>query len=276
MRRLNPTRALPLLITSCFALWHCGASDEAVAQGGADLDANEAPANPRGELDGAAALEPRESVGAESAPAPQASCRQMVASARVVVAGVTGQQACEFDVAALRHVCRTELEDGTGETLTVAYASVADFVEAGLHAGKITSLGAVHRGAHGETRVEYFYDELGRLTRSVATSARGDLVRRYADYDDDGRPRREWLAGDGVEGLGCAGQPLVLQYDDDAHGVTRRAEAQDVACASIGDALERHDVLARAGLISAASTVGVAFVSADVDVTPSRLVTVCE
>lgn len=185
-------------------------------------------------------------VGAAPPPggaADPADCRSYATAADVRWGGASGELACRFDAASFEHVC--ELSSGAGRftTLTSEYASVSDFVEAGRHIGKLTSLRESRsEGGRQRSLAEHRYDELGRLTRTFEDDGRRTIVYAYSDYDDAGRPRLAVTATGSVEG--CDAEVVEIAYDDARRQVSRRFRALDPARCGFAERslLEHYDV----------------------------------
>jgi len=150
-------------------------------------------------------------------------CRQLAETGSIDEDGLQGSLACQFDVEDLRYACRTDVGDVVTST-TSDFASVADFVEAARHIGKVTSLGEVRAQGDRVTRVHHFYDEIGRLTRSVEERPEGDVIHIFGNYDAAGRPRLEQQSGVALGGSDCTRVAVTLEYADAAGTVSRSFE----------------------------------------------------
>jgi hypothetical protein len=169
-----------------------------------------------------------EQTGSASEPGTdKAECRSFAATGKVELGQASGALSCSFDPQTHRHVCK--LEAGTDSLSTAEqYVSPGDFVEAGRHIGKLTSLS--------ETRIEngvvrftkHAYDELGRVTRSVEEHSAGHVVYAYQDYDAVGRPRRALLRSL-EQPAPCGEVAVVITYADQERRVSRRYQAANAA-----------------------------------------------
>jgi hypothetical protein len=149
-------------------------------------------------------------------------CRSFAALGAVRVNDTPGYRRCVFDASRSEHRCEISLGDERSSSV-VEYESPADFVEAGRHMGKITSLGELEEDGGRQRRVSYRYDELGRLRRRIEEASGRTSVTLYSDYDDAGRPRRasiELGAGD------CGGWVANIEYSDRDRTVRERARAR--------------------------------------------------
>jgi hypothetical protein len=233
MRRFIPTRALLVFILPLSTL-HC--SDAGVAgeledvaegtgegaEGNSDVTASEAA------LDSAAA-----DTGIDT-------CRSFTTRAVLDVGLDQGKLECSFDAESLRHVCSQGVA-GSNLITTRDYASVEDFVEAGRHMGKVTSLGEVRSGQGQLVRLRHYYDELGRLARSVEEHPLGDISHRYGDYDDAGRPRQELTSGLHLDG--CDPLSVAIAYDDRLGQVERTYRAAPACDLDLRREVEQYDAV---------------------------------
>jgi len=168
-----------------------------------------------------------------------ASCRSFQGVASVRVGDAAGELSCRFEPSSGQHTCRL----ATGElTLSTSqdYASTADFIEAGQHLGKQTSLRET-RTENGVARLTtHHYDELGRLARSRELRAGTTVVHAYSDYDDVGRPRR---AVTRAQPEGCGDEVVSIEYSDRDRTVLRRFQPVDAArCGfTTRSQIERYD-----------------------------------
>lgn len=187
-----------------------------------------------------------------------AECRSYAAAASVRWGASGGELACRFDTASLEHVC--DLSSGAMRvTMAADYASVADFVEAGRHIGKVTSLSERLR-ENGSVRssTQHRYDELGRLVYSIGDEGGRTVRHAYSDYDAAGRPRRA-IATRG-SGDGCDRELVSIAYDDEGGRVSRRYRALDPARCGFAERalLERYDARGNRVSVEEASGSGVA------------------
>jgi hypothetical protein len=167
-------------------------------------------------------------------------CRSFAALGSVRINDVPGSQRCVFDAARAEHRCELSVGGELSSSVT-EYASLADFVEAGQHVGKITPLTELVEEAGRRRRVSYRYDELGRVSRRIEEYAGRTHVTRYADYDDVGRPRRASLAlGGEVE---CGSWVARIEYSDPQRTVLERARPEDPERCGFAERtrLERYD-----------------------------------
>lgn len=183
-------------------------------------------------------------------------CRSFAALGNVRVNDTPGQQRCAFDAASAEYRCDV-LAAGQRLSSVTAYASVADFVEAGRHVGKVTGLGETLEEAGQQRQVSYRYDELGRLRRRIEEARGRTRVTRYADYDDRGRPRRATTegAGDGD----CGGWIADIEYSDPERRVFERSRPLDPErCGFVERTrVERYDAAGNRVSIEAADGAGV-------------------
>ncbi|HWO13544.1 MAG TPA: hypothetical protein VNN80_28780 [Polyangiaceae bacterium] len=167
-------------------------------------------------------------------------CRSFAALGAVLVNDTPGRQRCAFDPARAEQRC--EIAAG-GEHLSsvTEYASLADFVEAGRHVGKVTGLGETYEEAGEKRRVSYRYDELGRLLRRVEEALDGTSVTWYADYDAVGRPRRATTEHEGADE--CNAWVAQIEYSDLERTVVERSRPRDAARCGFAERtrLERYD-----------------------------------
>jgi len=151
-------------------------------------------------------------------------CRSFAALGSVRVNDAPGWQRCAFDAARAEHRC--EISAGEEQSSSVTeYASLADFVEAGQHVGKITPLAELVEEGGQRRRVSYRYDELGRVSRRIEEQSGRTSVTRYADYDDVGRPRRATVTLGGE--TECSGWVAEIEYSDPERLVLERARPED-------------------------------------------------
>lgn len=168
------------------------------------------------------------SFGGEAAgglPPDPAGCRSFAALGSVDVGSEAGELRCSFDAERSEHRC--EMSAGGERVSSVTeYASLADFVEAGHVVGKATSL-VETRVENGETRrTRHYYDELGRLVRSVEEARGGGTTSiAYADYDEQGRPRRATSRTTGRSD-DCGAWVTHIEYRDAARSVARRSRPE--------------------------------------------------
>lgn len=169
-----------------------------------------------------------------------ASCRSFQGAARVRVGDAAGELSCRFEPSSGQHTCRMSTGDFTLST-SQDYASTADFIEAGHHLGKQTSLRET-RTENGVARLTtHHYDELGRLVRSREVRAGASIVHSYSDYDDVGRPRRAISRAESQEG--CGDEVVRIEYSDRERTVLRRFQPVDAArCGfTTRSQIERYD-----------------------------------
>lgn len=202
----------------------------------------------------------RDSGGGEGArgqaPAYPAGCRSYAAAGDVRWTGEGGQLRCEFDRTSLEHTC--DLAAGGARVRTrTQYASVADFIEAARHIGKVTSLRETRREGGAVLRSRHGYDELGRLVRSVEEGPLQTMVYAYSDYDGVGRPRRALARSGRGE---CEAQAVSFEYDDAQGRVRRELRAADPARCGFERRvrLERYDRVGNRVSIEEADGSGVA------------------
>jgi hypothetical protein len=228
MRRLIPTRALTVFLLPLLA-WGCADADWTELH--TDLDG----VSPS---DDSAALDDEASEPGGSVPPDSIECRAILASGSVSGRAAGGDRECEFDTAASRFDC---VMTGSDVLTREDYASAADFVEAGQHIGKVTSLASLQRENGRDRRTQNFFDELGRLTHSVESNPAGDVTHRYRDYDDVGRPRRESVTGGAGRRSDCGSVLVRIAYDD-VLGTVSRTLSGDAGCGSpVTRALESYD-----------------------------------
>lgn len=166
--------------------------------------------------------EPAASAGVEVADVH--GCRSFAALGSVRINDAPGSRRCVFDPDRAEHRCELSVGGERSSSVT-EYASLADFVEAGQHVGKITPLTELVEEGGQRRRVTYRYDELGRVIRRIEESAGRTNVTRYADYDDVGRPRRATLALGGD--LECGSWVADIEYSDPERTVRERARPRD-------------------------------------------------
>ena len=152
-----------------------------------------------------------------------AECRRFASTGKVELGQASGELSCTFDQQTRRHSC--QLQAGTDSLSTAEqYVSLSDFVEAGRHIGKLTSLSET-RIENGAVRfTKHAYDELGRIARSVEEHATGNVIHAYQDYDAVGRPRRALLRNLDQHD-GCADLVVAITYADQDRTVSRRYQA---------------------------------------------------
>lgn len=194
MRRFKLTRAFSLLSLALISL-HCAA--------------------------------PKLTHSASEAGTDMAECRSFASTGKAQLGQASGELSCGFDRQTRRHGCK--LEAGTDSLSTAEqFVSVGDFVEAGRHLGKLTSLSET-RIENGAVRfTKHAYDELGRVVRSVEESSAGNIVHAYQDYDAVGRPRRA-LVRNLAQDDGCADRVVAITYADQDRTVSRRYQAANAA-----------------------------------------------
>ena len=151
-------------------------------------------------------------------------CRSFAALGSVRINETPGLQRCVFDAARAEHRCELSVGGERSSSVT-EYASLADFVEAGQHVGKITPLTELVEEGGQRRHVTYRYDELGRVSRRIEEFAGRTNVTRYADYDDVGRPRRASLALGGDSE--CGSWIAHIEYSDPERTVLERARPED-------------------------------------------------
>lgn len=169
-----------------------------------------------------------------------ASCRSFQGAADVRVGDAAGELSCRFEPSSGQHTCRLSAGDFTLST-SQDYASTADFIEAGHHLGKQTSLREV-RTENGVARLTtHHYDELGRLVKSREVRAGTSIVHAFSDYDDLGRPRRAITRGAPSEG--CGDEVVSIEYSERERTVLRRFQPVDAArCGfTTRSQIERYD-----------------------------------
>jgi hypothetical protein len=170
------------------------------------------------------------------------ACRSFTTRALLEVGPDQGNLDCSFDGTTLRHSC-TENVAGANVTTTGEYASVADFVEAGRHVGKVTSLAEVRTEQGQRVLLRHYYDELGRLTRSAEESPLGDIGHRYSDYDDAGRPRQELFTALHMDGAACSPLHVTIAYDDRLGEVQRTYQAAPGCGFPLRRQVEQYDAV---------------------------------
>jgi hypothetical protein len=184
-------------------------------------------------------------------------CRSFAALGDVRINDAPGWQRCAFDAARSEHRC--EISAGAERSSSVTeYASVGDFVEAGLHVGKVTGLGETVEEGGQQRRVSNRYDELGRLRRRIEEARGRTRVTRYADYDDAGRPRRATLE---IGGEGDCGAWIAdIEYSDTERKVVERSRPQDPYRCGFTEhtRLERYDAAGNRVSVEAADGGGMA------------------
>jgi hypothetical protein len=151
-------------------------------------------------------------------------CRSFAALGSVRVNDTPGSQRCVFDATRAEQRCEISVGGQRFSSVT-EYASLADFVEAGQHVGKITPLTELVEEGGQRRRVSYRYDELGRVSRRIEEYAGRTDVTRYADYDDVGRPRRATLALGGDTECGRWG--VHIEDSDPERTVLERARPEE-------------------------------------------------
>jgi hypothetical protein len=235
MRRSIPTRALIVFVLPLLT-WHC--SDAGVAREPGDVaEGSDDSAEQGSDLDPSGVA-----VEYAGATADVDACRSFTASAVLDVGLDRGSLECSFDTTTLRHACNQGIA-GSSLTTTRTYASVADFVEAGRHIGKVTSLDEVRSAAGQVVRLSHYYDELGRLVRSVEERPLGDVIHRYRDYDDAGRPRQELASGVEIDGSACASLAVGIVYDDALGTVVKSYQAAQGCDFPVRRQLELYDAV---------------------------------
>jgi hypothetical protein len=183
-------------------------------------------------------------------------CRSFASLGGVSVGSNAGEQRCRFDPVAAEHRCEIDV-GGVLVSSIAAYASLADFVEAGRALGKVTSLTETWVEEGEPRRITHRYDELGRLVRSLE-EARGSTKRTtFADYDAHGRPRRASEESSGQR-KPCLVQ-VSIEYRDDERTVRRRSRPAEPARCGFSDQtlVERYDVAGNRLSIEAADGAGV-------------------
>ncbi len=157
----------------------------------------------------------------------RAECRSFASTGKVQLGQASGELSCGFDQQTRRHACK--LEAGSDSLSTAEqFVSLGDFVEAGRHVGKLTSLSET-RIENGAVRfTKHVYDELGRVVRSVEEHTAGNIVHAYQDYDAVGRPRRALLRNL-AQHDGCADRMVTITYADQDRTVSRRYQAANAA-----------------------------------------------
>jgi hypothetical protein len=197
------------------------------------------------------------------------ACRSFTTRALLDVGPDQGNLECSFDGTTLRHACSQRVA-GSNVTTTREYASVADFVEAGRHLGKVTSLEDVQDTGGELVRRRNYYDELGRLARSVEERPFGDVSHRFGDYDDAGRPRQELSSGLDIEG--CDPLTISIAYDDVLGNVIKTYQAAPGCDFPMRRQLEQYDAVGNALRIQVDQGSGPETL---LEATPSALESVC-
>jgi hypothetical protein len=147
-------------------------------------------------------------------------CRSFAATGNVRLQDLPAQLACSFDASSSRRECNLAAA-GVSVRTAEDYASAADFVEAGHHMGKLTSLSET-RTENGKTgRTTHQYDELGRVVRSIEERSGATIVHAYADYDAVGRPRQATLRSINPDDE-CAELSESIEYAEPGRTVSRR------------------------------------------------------
>jgi hypothetical protein len=182
-------------------------------------------------------------------------CRSFASNGSVRLGESTGQVRCNFDPVSNQHDCSISLAGATLDTAE-EYASAADFVEAGQHMGKLTSLSET-RTEHGRTiRTTHQYDELGRLVSSREERPGTAIVHVYADHDPLGRPRRARVRGSGDE---CGELLETIEYADSRRTISRTFQSADAMRCGYArqTVIERYDAGGNRLSIQAADGAGV-------------------
>jgi len=185
-------------------------------------------------------------------------CRSFATLESVDVGRESGELRCAFDADSSEQRC--EMTAGGERTSTVtAYASLADFVEAGHTVGKPTSLGETRVENGQASRVSHHYDELGRLVRSVEETRSQRTVIAYAEYDAEGRPRRALARSKGAED-DCGAWITQIEYSDADRSVARRSRPEHPERCGFGEStlVERYDGAGNRVQIDAGDGSGVA------------------
>jgi hypothetical protein len=187
------------------------------------------------------------------------ACRSFAALGEVRVGDESGALSCRFDAATSEHRCEIATEQTRLSSVT-EYASLADFVEAGHSVGKQTSLSETRTEGREVHHVQYHYDELGRVARSVEDARGTTRVTRYSDYDAAGRPRRARLEPLGGDESGCAARLLTFEYSDATRTVLQRSRSSDPERCGFEErtVIERYDAVGNRISVDAADGGGVA------------------
>jgi hypothetical protein len=183
-------------------------------------------------------------------------CRSFASSGSVRLGEKTGELRCNFDTVSHQRDCSITVDGATLDTAE-EYASAADFVEAGRHMGKLTSLSET-RTEHGRTgRTTHHYDELGRLMSSREERSGATIMHAYADHDPLGRPRRARVSGIGDD---CGELLETIEYADSRRTISRTLQpAHATRCGYARQTvLERYDARGNRVSIEAADGAGVA------------------
>jgi hypothetical protein len=154
-------------------------------------------------------------------------CRSFAATSDVRLDDLPAQLVCSFDVSASRRECQLSTS-GASSSTAEDYASAADFVEAGHHMGKLTSLSETRTENGATGRTTHKYDELGRLVRSLEERPGASIVHAYADYDAEGRPRQARLHRINADDE-CADLIESIEYAAPRRTVSRHFQALNAA-----------------------------------------------
>jgi hypothetical protein len=184
-------------------------------------------------------------------------CRSFAAVGSVRLNDEPGWQRCTFDAARAEQSCLITAGSERSSSVT-EYASLADFVEAGRHVGKITGLRETLDEGGQLRRVSYRYDELGRVRRRIEEAHGRTSTTRYTDYDAAGRPRHATTesGGDGE----CSAWSVDIEYSDPEHRVLERSRLLDPErCGFVERTrLERYDAAGNRVAVETADAGGMA------------------
>jgi hypothetical protein len=140
-------------------------------------------------------------------------CRTVAVQRNVRVGATSGASSCQFEPGSAVFSCRTALGH-SGEATSSEFASLSDFIEAGRLRGKVTSLREVRTLGKRQSVTQHEYDDLGRLLTRHELRPEGDVVYRFADYDDLGRPRSAQPTRATLEQWACAAAPMTIEYGE--------------------------------------------------------------
>jgi hypothetical protein len=187
------------------------------------------------------------------------ACRSFAALGEVRIADRPGALSCRFDATTSEHRCEIATEQDRLSSVT-EYASLADFVEAGHSVGKRTSLRETRTEGAVVHHVQYHYDELGRVVRSVEDERGATRVMRYSDYDAAGRPRHGRSEPLGADESGCGWRVLSFEYSDATRTVLQRSRSSDPERCGFDEqtVIERYDAVGNRISVDAADGGGVA------------------
>jgi hypothetical protein len=186
-------------------------------------------------------------------------CRSFASAGSARWGQTPGDLACSFDVVRQRRACQISAGAVT-LTTTEDYASTADFIEAGRHVGKRTSLRETHTERGAMWLTTHHYDELGRLSRSHEERAGGSIALVYSDYDDSGRPRRAIAQKDVPGDTGCNTEIVSIEYSDSERTASFRFKPADAArCGfAVRSLIEHYDARGNRVSVDEADGTGVA------------------